>query len=126
MTEKQVKFVRILLANEGISSMENEFALEFSNNRTNELALLNHSETQKLIESLNGKSSKDKMQGKIMSMAHEMRWELKSGKVDIERLNAWCEKHTPFHKQFDKLSAKQLPKVVAIFEKVYESYLKAL
>jgi DUF917 family protein len=126
MSEKQVKYIRVLLAKEGVSSMEKEFALEFSNGRTNELSDLNHSETQKIIESFVGKSPKDKMQGKIMSIAHEMRWELKSGKVDIKRLDAWCEKHTPFHRQFDKLTVKQLPKVVAIFEKVYESYLKAL
>ena len=126
MTKKQVKYIRVLLSKEGVSAMENDFALEFSHGRTNKMIMLNHKETQNLIESFVGKSPKDKMQGKIMSMAHEMRWELKSGKVDIERLSAWCEKHTPYKKPFDKLTAEELPKVVGIFEKVYESYLKAL
>lgn len=126
MTIKQVNYVRRLLNNEGISFMEFELAAKHSNNRTKMLEELDHTETQSLIESLVGKSSKDKMQGKIMSMAHEMRWELPNGKVDIERLNAWCNKHTPFHKNFDKLNSNELPKVVSIFENVYKSFLKAI
>lgn len=126
MTEKQVNYTRTLLHKEGVSFMEADLALKYSNGKTADLSKLNHTETQAIIEYLGGKSDKDKMQGKIMSMAHEMRWELPNGKVDVARLNAWCQKHTPFHKDFDALTIKELPKVVGIFEKVYESYLKAL
>lgn len=126
MTPKQVKYVRQILEKEGISYMENDLAQEFSNNRTRDISKLTHPETQNLIYSFVDKSPKDKMQGKIMSMAHEMRWELPNGKIDLKRLDAWCIKHTPFHKPFDRLTVKELPKVVGIFEKVYKSYLKAI
>lgn len=126
MTEKQIKLVRVLLNREGISYMENDLCLQFSNNKTDQLLFLNYKETQALIKSLVGKSPKDKMRGKIMSMAHEMRWELPNGKVDIEKLDAWCIKHTPYHKSFNLLSETELPKVVGIFENVYKSYLKSI
>lgn len=126
MTPKQEKYIKAILAKEGVSCMEENYAITYSNKRTNKLAELTHKETQELFNDILGKSSKDKMKGKIISMAHEMRWKLPNGKIDIARLNAWCNKSTPFHKDFDKLTTKELTKTVGVFEKVYKSFLKAL
>lgn len=126
MTTKQIKFVRVLLYKEGISCAENDMALQFSNNRTKELKDLTPAETQALIEDLNGKSPKDKMVAKILSMAHEMKWKLPNGKVDMERINNWCIKHTSYHKPLDKLTPTELGKVVSIYQKIYKTFLKSL
>lgn len=126
MTPKQTQYVRTLLSREGVSSQENEYALEFSNHRTETLEDLTHAETQALIAEFSEKSPADKMKGKILSMMHEMRWELPNGKVDIPRLNAWLIKHTPYHKPFDRLKEAELPIVVSLFEKMYKSFLKAV
>lgn len=128
MTPKQAKYVRLLFTWDGVSSLENEYALQFSNGRTDVLENLTHSETQAIIAEFSERSPSpaDKMKGKILSMMHEMRWELPNGKVDIPRLNAWLIKHTPYHKQFDRLKEAELPIVVSLFEKMYKSFLKAV
>lgn len=106
--------------------MEHELALEYSHGRTETLEDLTQLETQNLIATYKEPSAYDKMKRKILSLAHEMRWELPNGKVDMARLNAWCKKHTPSHKPFDRLTEKELPVVVSLFEKVYHSFLKAI
>lgn len=126
MTPKQLKFVTSLLNREGILFAAETIAVEFSNNRTNELAALTYTETQNLINAYRNKTPADKMRGKILSMAHEMRWETPKGKVDIDKLNAWCVKSTPSHTDFNGISLKDLPIVVSIFEKMYKSFLKQL
>jgi hypothetical protein len=126
MTELQVKYVRNLLYREGISFMEKELAEHFSCHRTNVLEDLNHAETKAIIEHLAGKTAKDTMTGKILSMAHEMRWELPDGKIDMKRLNAWCVKYTAAHVPLNKIPTNQLSKVVSVFEKMYKTYLKSI
>lgn len=126
MTIKQLQYVHKLLMREGISFMAEDLALEYSNHRTNKLQDLFYHETQQLISFLAGPSSKSKMQRKILSMAHEMRWEHPNGKVNIEKLDAWCVKHTPHHKPFNKLTEHELPLVVSIFEKMYKTHLNSI
>lgn len=126
MTQPQLKYVRDLMAREGITFMENEYAFKFSKGRTTNMQDLFYHETQELIGTLVEPSSKSKMQRKILSMAHEMRWELPNGKVDIARLDNWCKKHTPHHKTFNALSEDELPIVVSIFKKMYQDFLKNL
>jgi len=126
MTPAQLKYVRRLMQREGISFMESEYALQFSQGRTTQLENLFYHETQELIGTLVEPSSKSKMQRKILSMAHEMRWELPNGKVDMQRLNNWCVKHTPYHKPFNALTEAELPKVVSIYQKIYDAFLKGL
>ena len=66
------------------------------------------------------------MKRKILSMAHELRWETPEGKVDIARLDAWCVKYTPTHCEFNAISIEDLPTVVSIYEKMYKRFLKQL
>ncbi len=100
--------------------------MQYTNGRTTHLTDMTHAETNALIDSLIGKSDKDAMVGKILSMAHEMGWELSSGKVDMRRVNAWCEKYTKQKRPLDKIPYEDLPAVVTTFEKVYLSFLKGI
>lgn len=126
MTEKQTKYVRNILWREGVQDQEYALTVEFSNGRTGKLEDLTHAETQALIAAFNKRTPAQKMRGKILSMAHEMRWEQPNGKVDMERLNNWCNKHTPYHCDFNKFSEAELTVVVSIFEKLYKNYLKTV
>lgn len=126
MTPKQLKFVNRLLEREGLTFVSDDFAIVYSNGRTSNLEDLNHKETQKLIGEFITPSPASKMKRKILSMAHEMRWETKTGKVDMGRLNAWCVKHTPSHVDFYAIPVKDLSIVVSIYEKMYNEFLKRL
>jgi hypothetical protein len=126
MTPKQYNLALGLLSREGLAFAQEDLAYEYSNGRTRSLEKLDYRETQNLFAQLRQPSPKDKMKRKILSMAHEMRWELGSGKVDMVRLNAWCVKHTPSHTVFNSIPVKDLPKVVSIYEKMYNEFLKRL
>lgn len=126
MTPKQVKYVRVLLYKEGIPHEEINMAHRFSNGRSAKLEDLSHKETQALIEELNGIDKKDKMVNKILAMAHEMRWEKKGGSVDVERIDNWCLKYTDEKKKLNAFTIKELPKLVSVFQKMYEDFLKAI
>lgn len=126
MTPKQLKYVNRLLEREGLYFAKEDYANVYSNGRTLDLAFLTHKETQTLINSLVAPDATSKMKRKILSMAHEMRWETAAGNVDFKKLNAWCVKYTPSHTDFNGIPAKYLPKVVSVFEKMYKEFLKTL
>jgi hypothetical protein len=126
MTPKQIIFVNRLLEREGLSFSSDDFAAVYSNGRTTNLADLTHKETQALISEFTEQSPQSKMKRKILSMAHEMRWEDAAGKVDMPRLNAWCKKHTPSHTDFNGIPVKELSTVVSVYEKMYHEFLKRL
>lgn len=134
MTPKQIGYVRGLLAKAQLDEAAKEqLVRDFTNNRTTHLSEMTQPETQLLIRALGGgiESPKDKMVRKILSMAHEMGWEEHTPgangkrKVDMERLNAWCRKHTRLHTDLDDIPYRELPEVVTAFERVYSGFLKA-
>jgi hypothetical protein len=126
MTPKQIKYVMLLLSQHGLTEQREEIAWEVSGGRTSKLSELSYTETNTLIKRLQGGSARDRMIGKMLSMAHEMGWEIEGGKVDMLRLNSWCQKYSPEHKPLDRISDSDLPAVVTVFEKVYLSFLKGL
>jgi uncharacterized protein involved in type VI secretion and phage assembly len=116
MTQKQLNFVNRLLEREGLSFVADDYAMAFSNGRTTVLADLDYTETQAIIKHFAKPNPKEKMKLKILSKAHEMRWETKDGKVDMKRLDAWCVKHTASHTTFNNIPLKDLPKVVSVLK----------
>lgn len=126
MTIAQIKYVRGLLARAGMMDIKDQVVMQYTNNRTTHLSDMNYQETQELIGALSGENSRAKQVRKIMSMAHEMQWELEGGKVDIARINAWCVKYSHQHKALNELTEQELPAVVTTFTKVYQSFLKGL
>jgi hypothetical protein len=87
---------------------------------------MTYQETNALIKRLQGESPRDRMVGKMISMAHEMGWEIEGGKVDMIRLNSWCEKYGPSHKLLDQMNTYELTATVTVFEKVYLSFMRAV
>lgn len=126
MTEAQEKYVKMLLFKNERQDDAAELALQFSNGRTNELKELSHNETQQLIEFIGEKQPPNPMVNKLLYLAHNIGWELKDGKIDIERLNAWCVKYTTAKKPLNKIPEKELPIVVSVFEKMHQAHLNNL
>lgn len=126
MTTAQIKYVRGLLARNGIMDMKEQLVSQYTNGRSTHLSDMTYQETQELINSLNGESKRSRMVRKIISMAHEMLWEDENGKADMERINAWCEKYTAKHKPLNQIKTDELPAVVTTFTKVYKSFLKGI
>ncbi len=114
--------------------------MQFSNNRTNRTSQLGVLECDALIRHLatglgqrvaaptsEQEDESDRMRRKILSLAHEMRWELPgTSKVDMARVNAWCQGFgfKKFH--LNQYSHAELTKLVSQFKIVYSKYLKEL
>jgi len=134
MNYKQMKLARYLLNQAGLADEKDGIVLQFTNNRTTHLSEMTKAETTALLTSLcdtrigqaHQSQTRKRMINKILSMAHEMGWEKPDGKVDMKRLNAWCEKYSKQHTPLDKISDQELPSVVTVFEKVYLSFLKGI
>jgi hypothetical protein len=109
---------------------------QFTNGRSSSAADLSYTEADDIIKALEGMaantgSPKDiavKMRRRIISLAHEMGWELPSaGKgrpsADMLRLYNWVLKFGYLHKDFNAYTVNELPKLVTQFEEVYKHYL---
>jgi uncharacterized protein YqeY len=125
MTPNQIKYVRALLSRHGLTEQKDEVAMEFTEGRTTHLSEMTYAETAALIKALD-ENPRTAQVNKILSMAHEMGWELPGGKVDMGRIDAWCRKYTKQHLPLDNIPDEELPQVVSIFTKVYMSFLKGL
>ncbi|WP_400192796.1 hypothetical protein [Hymenobacter sp. B81] len=68
----------------------------------------------------------DKMRNKILSLAHEMRWELDGGRVDMKRVNEWCQARGFGKKDLNQYTYDELTKLVSQFKIVYTKYLTEL
>jgi len=60
------------------------------------------------------------------SQTHELKTSPAPGKIDLPRLDAWCEKYGEFHKPLNSHSFPELCKLVTQFQKVYRTYIKNL
>lgn len=104
----------------------------YSDGRAESCKELDAIESAKLLHDLQALANQtpwavaaDRMRKKILYMAHGMNWEVEgSQKVDMARVNAWCNKYAG--KPLDAFKYEELPAVVSQFEMVYKSYLKTL
>ena len=128
MTTKQIKYVRGLLRSADLEEEKDSLVLQYTDGRTTHLTDMNQADTQALIKALGGGvSPRTKMVNKMLSLAHEMGWELpESRKVNMERINAWCNKYTKHKCDLDDIPNSELGAVVTNFEKIYEDFLKTL
>lgn len=58
----------------------------------------------------------EKMRRRILSMAHEMGWQIQGGKIDMQRVNGWCERYGGFKKVLNKHTYLELVKLTSGFE----------
>lgn len=103
-----------------------ELVHQFTNGRTcSSREMLAH-ECNSLIHHLEqqtGQGEPDqlyRMRRKVFSLAHELGWELMSGKVDKDRLNNWLLKYGKHHKELYKLNASELRDTITQLERVAE------
>lgn len=97
--------------------------------RTTRISELNFDEATKVIKALTTgtvqyESPSSKMRRKILSMAHEMNWELESGEIDMKRVNNWCINYGYLGKPLDQYSERELPQLVSAFENMYLKHIK--
>lgn len=67
-----------------------------------------------------------KMRRKILSMAHEINWELPNGQIDMERVNNWCVSYGYLNKPLDEYTEAELPTLITAFQHMYLKHLKGI
>lgn len=70
----------------------------------------------------------EKMRKKIISLAHEMGWQVAgSQKADMKRIDGWCKKFGYKHKNLNNYTYKELPALVTQFENgPYKHYISSI
>ncbi|MDJ0363591.1 hypothetical protein QMK33_00385 [Hymenobacter sp. H14-R3] len=139
-TLQQNQRLHTLLAEAGLTAEKEALAKQFSNNRTGRTSELFTTECGALIDHLEAslglapvaptpeqEEESERMRNKILSLAHEMRWELPgTEKVDMGRVNTWCQTYTKTKKHFNHYTHAELVAMVTQFKVVYRKYLKEL
>ena len=141
--KQDIKIIRTLISKAGMDEEDKEALVsEYTKGRSTSTKELLKVEARELIghlknasPSLNpspkgrdfGDPRSQRMKRKIFAMCHEMGWHIEgTRKLDMQRLNNWCEKSSLQHKKLDRYAYEDLPALVSQFEKVYKSYLDYL
>jgi hypothetical protein len=121
------KILHAELGKRGLMEMKADIIGEFTNGRTNSSKELTDAEARELIRILPNPSKGegswkpkpgDAMRKKILAMAAEIGWK-NNGKIDVQRVNAWCEKYSSFKKPLNAHTTEELNKLVNQFERFY-------
>lgn len=114
-------------------SEKQQFVRECSGGRCSSTTELTHAEAEQMIFDLanltysTGDYQKADRQRKLMiHYARQMGWETEDGKADMKRINAWCIKTGYLHKPLMEHDAKELPKLVNQFQRMYLEFLKRI
>ncbi|GGG33273.1 phage protein GemA/Gp16 family protein [Hymenobacter glacieicola] len=133
----QNKYLHKLLNDLDLMDVKKELVASFSGKGSESSKDLHYTEADSLIKYLERQSSgalptpeeeeaSDKMRRKILSLAHEMQWELDNGKVDMARVNAWCQSKGFGKKVLNDYNHDQLTKLVSQFKIVHKKHLQEL
>jgi len=127
ITTPQLIKVKTLMSKMKLLPFSKELAYSFTDGRTDSVSKMYGHEAWLLIKHLDddGKepTPKEKMQRKLLSMAHEQGWKLYGGKINMEKVNGWCVKYGTLHKPFNAYTETELPALVTQFESMYGKYL---
>lgn len=121
-------FGRLAICND---DLKEELVMRFTNGRTPRSSEMDVRECQALINYLQALVNKtfndpaDRMRKKILSICHEMGWELPNGKIDWDRLNGYLTKYGYLHKELNDYTNDELPTLVTQFENLLKSYYDA-
>jgi hypothetical protein len=116
--EEKAAFVQAVSAKDATSSKE----LLFSE----AAKLIQHLETLAAGGNEAQAESANRMRAKLLSMAHELRWTLIDGKVDMVRLNNWCKARGYGKKRLNDYTYDELNKLVSQLRIVRDNFLKSL
>lgn len=78
------------------------------------------------VQDCTNNNAADKMRKKILHYCHLMQWYSTPGKLDWNRIDAFCKKSGHKHKLMKDYNSSELPTLVSQFEEVYKCYLKKL
>jgi hypothetical protein len=139
-TESQNKRLHLLIGKLAIGAeQKEELVYEFTGGRETSSAKMEVRECNALIghlEILSGQSTATKTKGygftqvndaankmrrKILSIVHELGWELPGGKIDWARLNEYLNKYGYLHKALNDYKYEELPTLVTQFENLQRS-----
>ncbi|WP_317899452.1 hypothetical protein [Aurantibacillus circumpalustris] len=121
------------------SDVKEDLVMQFTNGRETRSSAMKPEECQALINHLNvvikqmvkvvevpkpvwENSPENRMRKKVLSICHEMGWKLPSGKIDMNRVNDFCEKRGHKHCKLNFYKVDELPELVTQFEKVLKAY----
>lgn len=129
ITPLQIKRISTMLSLLNLNEQKDLLVSSFTQGRTISRKEMTYHEASLMITFLQNEVAKDQasanqMRRKIIAKAHNMGWETTPGKVDIERLNAWCRTSSYLKKELNEYTYAELPKLVSQFDNVYKSYLK--
>jgi hypothetical protein len=135
ITKPQIIKIKTVLRKLGLDS--EMMALTYSEERTERISLLTFKEASALIKKLGdanneniGGIAKYVMPRKIISMAHELGWQLPNPenpakpKADMKRINGWCVNYGFLHKKLNDYTKDELVPLVTQFENMYLKELK--
>ncbi|QNK63963.1 hypothetical protein H7F33_05580 [Pedobacter sp. PAMC26386] len=131
-TKKQNAMIGYLIGRMRIDEeTKEELIYTYSEGRTLRISELYINEAVQVIKMLTGgmnmpETPANKMRRKILSMAHELRWEQPNGKINIERVNNWCIQYGYGNKALDQYSTSELPHLVTQFENMYRKHLNEI
>lgn len=132
LDKKYIIQLRTIISKRGMSEAEKEdMILSTTEGRTASIRELKTTEAIALIAGLNGRpetnydsDKKKRMKRQILAICHEMNWEHPDGKVDMKRVNGYCETRGYLKKKFDDYTERELPILVAQFKRMHNNYLR--
>lgn len=126
--KKKIQIIHALLANMDMMAQKAAMVNGISCGRAESTKDLTDEEADALITHLKNLEPRHKMRRKIIRLAHEMHWHLPgTKKIDMERVNGWCQQFGYGHKPLNDYSNSELPKLVTQFEQgPYKHYLSNL
>jgi len=111
------------------NSEKEQLVKQFSRGRTTHLHELSLNEQENLIQylltllnTMPAYRSWNRQMRLIFYYARQMGW-LKGNEVDYERIDSWCTHYGYLHKPLRQHTAKELPKLVTQFERMYRDFL---
>ena len=126
-----IKAIYATLARCGLKSQKEALVLGVTDGRTGSVSDMYDREAIALLRSLNGQQdsyvpgTKLKMKRKVLALAHEMGWEKDGGKVDMKRVDGYCQTRGHARKPFNDYTVKELPKLIQQFQRMVNNYRKA-
>jgi hypothetical protein len=109
-----------------------DLVYSFTGGRSTTSKELTYQEAGALITHLKTLDAAHKMRRKIISMAHEMGWQVRVSSpnggsrmgADMDAVNAWCKKYSFGKKPLNEYTTRELPRLVTQFEQgPYKHYL---
>jgi hypothetical protein len=123
----------LLLSKTGKAPHKAALVFSFTNGRSESSRDMTEQEAKELVYYLENITTADdpanRMRKKIISMAREMGWELRTttGKVaDMQRIRNWVLKYGSLKKPLNDYTINELPRLVTQFEQVYKDFLNRL